>query len=471
MDSNIPVFEYSKDSYILKHKLEYNTSCSGDFENVDYGILFTDYSLARKTQSKNSENFDPIVITGVTSLSNIELTHYDESYSINLSVGRVYYDDTVLSGITFINNRRYQQYTIDDSGITSYFEPGDYFNIYFYVITGTTVTTTWEHFGPSGETWVATGETDNGIPYQITGTTTEDGYSTGTASMVVADDYHPVLKYRALALEIGTDYIKFERKLEDYIYNNLISTDGLMYRLESLNYTYSKPYNIKYILGETKWNNYFSFDTTDTELTITPIQNKEDLYFDYDNVKIITTETSGTTEYTFDTNCLYTKYKLDRFLQQFGYDSGTTIFYSGTSVTTSEPYNSEIQFDITLDDAEDAEFFLPYTYIYADTDANLTHICLIISISGSSITVLTPRMGMTNGEVVTSIMNMYSVEDVSKMLYECFINIESGILPYTSWDEGNVYDPSLEGYNVIEPEFEITLTSSALVIDAEFVIS
>jgi hypothetical protein len=441
--NNIPVFELNKDSYILKHKLNYNTSNTGEFSGLTYGILFTDYDIARKTQSTNAENFSGITINeDINTLSAITMTYYDQTYKLEISNHYKYQNlikinNTIGTSInnTLYNNRKYQEYYDGDN--TSIIQVNDVLNVYFDMKSGTIVNTTWEHFGPSGETWVLTGTTNNQIPWQVTGTTTIDGYSSSSVTFTVEDNF-PILKYRAKVIEVGTNYIKLEKKLEDYYYNNIIkiasgtSYQNVYYTLESLDFSDKSYYGIKYILEENVLSKYFSISATNNQITIQPIPNNENLYFDYDNVKIITTNTSNNnTTYTFNTTNLYTKYKLDSFLYQLTDSGGTSIYNSGTSIyidhnapVTSLPINTgETYFNVILTNSGDTEYFLPYTYIYAYGLTN--HLCLIVDISGTTITVMSPRTGTTTDEIITSINNLYTIKDISYLLYKCYVNIEN----------------------------------------------
>lgn len=86
-----PVFEI-KDSYIVKHKLNYNTSYDFGYydENKNFisykqKMLFVDYSLARKSLNENAENFEPIVIgTEINNYDLIAFTYLDENYVLKL---------------------------------------------------------------------------------------------------------------------------------------------------------------------------------------------------------------------------------------------------------------------------------------------------------------------------------------------------------------------------------------------------
>ena len=447
MANNIPVFDFGKDSYILKHKLNYNTTNEGALSAATYGILFTDYDIARKTQSVNATNFNPIIINSpIANLDTIKLTYYDQEYTIGL-YNRQAYTELVMSGVsfddgaTFISNRNFQAYYVP-SGYTVLFQPGDYFNIYFHeILSGTTGTTVWSHFGASGETWVATGVTIHNVPWQVTGTTTNNGYSTGITTWTVTD-YNPILKYQAKCTEIsgttGLDdwYFKFERKLEDYIYNTLMkiasnsSFTTLRYTLEGLDFSDRSYYGVKYIFEESKWSDYFSVSATTNQLVIQPIDNKNDLYFDYDNVRITLYTTGDTETYAFETDMLYTKYKLDRFLDQLGFDSGTTVFYDHPTITTSSGWTGRTEYIIELTNSGDTQYFLPFSYIYATGSTNIEHICLVLEITGNTIKILTPRTNMSIGETITIINNMHTIYDISRMLYECYINIEGNVDDY-----------------------------------------
>jgi hypothetical protein len=492
MANNVPVFEFGKDSYILKHKLNYKTTSENEWSDITYGILFTDYDLARKTQSSNAENFSSVIINdSIEDIGAFRITHYDEEWTIGL-YNRWIYSDIVSggtsfnSGATFLSDREYQAYYLP-SGYTFLFQVGDYVNVYFHGVSGITGHTNWEHFGPSGETWVATGVTTNQIPWQTTGVTYQDGYSSGVTSGITdwyVVDFNPILKYRAQIIEVGTNYLKIERKLEDYIYNNIMKIaedtnyDYLFYTIESLDFADRSYYGIKYIFEETKWANYFSLTATTNQLIIQPIPNKEDLYFDYDNVEFITYYTGGTqTTYKFTTNNLYTKYKLDIFLDQLGYPSGTTVFYPYSAATYSSGYTGTLEFDIVLINSGDSANFRENTFIYATGTTSTNHICLLKKISGDTLTIISPRISMSIGEQIISINNMSSIYDISRMLYECYINIENGIT--TTFYDADLYDPNIFGPNVIDPNIlgpwafdprsmnvigtSITITTSGLV--------
>ncbi len=441
MANNIPVFEFGKDSYILKHKLNYNMSYENEWSGITNGILFTDYDIARKSNSINAENFDPIIINdNINDISAFKLKYYDQEYTIELSIHQTFselvcsgtslWDGTSgTTGATFMNSGLTQVYYAD-SGYTSLFSVNDYFNIYFQEISGLTGTTVWEHTGPAGETWITTGITSNGVPWQVTGTTTINGYSTGVTTYTVTD-YTPYLKYRAQVIEVGINYLKFERKLEDNIFNDLMKIASnnnfnyLHYTLESLDFSDPSYFGIKYILEETVWSDYFSISASTNQLIIEPIPNKKDLYFDYDNIEFIVYNTGGTNYYSFETNALYTKYKLDIFLDQLGFPSDTSIYYDHVSTANSNPYNGELEFDIELTTSGDSSYFTPYTYIYATGNTSVVHICLIRAISGNTLTVVSPKVNMINSEYIVSVNNMYTSYDISRMLYECYINIEA----------------------------------------------
>lgn len=423
--SLIPVFELNKDSYILKHKLNYNTNCENEWSGVTYGILFTDYDLARKTQSKNAEVFSGITISeNINDIVSLKINHYGEEYELNVDSAwkhteLVLTGNTIGSGgATFMNDGKYQLYYIPP-GDTSKFSEGDIFNIYFHDIIEITGNIDWTHFGPSGETWIVTGTTENGISYQVTGTTTINGFSSGTTTYTV-NDIIPILKYRATSVEIGSNYVKFDKKVQDYIYNTIIKSsidyNTVSYTIESLNYSDGSFHGIKYILEETKWGKYFDIIASDNDLIINPIPNKEDLYFDYDNI-IITLESLSTLIYTFDTNCLYVKYKLDEFLYQLnsGFNSGTIINYDNSCTINNISNNN-----ITLNTISDIEYFTSYTYVNVNS-----YLCLITSIdSDNGIISVMPPTGVTLSSE-TSIQNLNTIEDISNILYSVYVNIDN----------------------------------------------
>ena len=105
----IPVFEI-KDSFIVKHKLQYNTSCSLD---APFKMMFIDYDLARKSQTTNAVNFSGITMdVALSGVSLIHMTYFNQICDIYLDGDLVYED--VFSGTTVINNSNYQQYYVPD---------------------------------------------------------------------------------------------------------------------------------------------------------------------------------------------------------------------------------------------------------------------------------------------------------------------------------------------------------------------
>ena len=193
---------------------------------------------------------------------------------------------------------------------------------------------------------------------------------------------------------------------------------------------------------------YFSLSATTDQLIIQPTPNKANLYFDYDNVEITVYMTGGTSIVKkFVTNNLYTKYKLDTFVNQLGYPSSIPVYYDHSAVT-SATYNGEMEFDILLTNSGDTQYFTPYTYIYATGFTQ--HIFLITKITGLTITVMSARVNMTIGEPIIAINNMITVEDISKMLYECYINIENDTTLVYPFYDGDFFDPNQIGMNVID---------------------
>ena len=430
--SYIPQFEFDKDSYIIKHKLDYNTSCNNGLSGENYGILFTDYDLARKTQSKNAEVFSNINIDlDVEDISIITINKYDISHSISL-FGKLF-EEELVSVSTFTKTNNYEEYSASSS-LTSLSQIGDLFNIYFHTIEEITGTTTWSHFGPSGETWVVYGTTENGISFQVTGTTTQNGYSSGTTTYEV-EDYKPILKYSAKVIGKNSSYIRFEKKIEDFFFNNIISLsedNDLYYKLESLHYSDDSYQSVKYILEESNWDKYFDINASDSNLILTPIPNKEDLYFDYDNVDIIVSTTTSEYTYKFETNCLYVKYKLDRFLEQFNFNiTGTSIYYD--NICDTNLYTPSIDLptnglnymykDVYLNDVNDISYFKPFTYVYMNTDIS-TYTCLILDIQDNILKLKIPLGDINNGENILSVQNLHIIEDISNILYYTFINID-----------------------------------------------
>jgi len=447
---NVPIFEI-KDSFIIKNILNYNTTLSGD----TYGILFTDYDLARKTQNKNAERFDNIIInTDLSDKNNFILNYKDDNFNILLDNEVIDYNDCIMypyqindSGYTFVNDSKHQEISVDD---LSDYDVDDYLEISFYLEYNRSGETTWTHSGETGETWYVNGFTDNNVywnitsnipnsgvsdtinsvMWEVTGSTISSGQTTGTTNWEIIQII-PILKYKCYVIgkNNGSYRIKIEKKLENWLFNNLSKVPNLKYKILNINKCNKNYLDISNHIKKSPYGNYISCNVIDDVLTLTPIRNDLDLYFDYNifNIDIIG---STTTNYTFNTNYLYNKYTLELFLDQFfsGSSSGETIYYNYSGETTSNQYEindkNSNRFKLTVNNIDDLEYFKNYTYIYITTNNYNTYRALIVDINEDQITII-PPLNMILNESIIEIKNLYTVKEISDVLYECYVNINN----------------------------------------------
>lgn len=416
-----------KDSYIIKNKLNYNVSYEDIYSAATYGILYLDYDLARKTQTQNAENFNPIILSGISlsSYTGLTMTHYDEEYTIKLD-GYLQSEHLVNSNI--INNSSYQRYTVNDS---SSYSIGDYVEIHFYTKNVETGSSTWIHDG-NGSIYYLSGLTSHNNQWEVTGVTTIGVITSGTSTWSVSEIL-PVFKYNVYVIETGSTYIDVYKKIEDYLYNNLMGNYiNLYYNIINLNHCPKNLNDISNYLKKSIYGNYLkcNFMDTGTTLVINPFKNPFDIYFDFDNFKLIFNG-STTTIFNFTTQNLYNKYTLERFLDQFAdnnISSGDTIYYNHSAVTWSSGYTNQYELDIYLNSINDLSYFKEYTFVNIYTDYGNTYKRLLGSISGTTLSIIQPNMII--GESIIKIDNYYLVKDISDILYGCYTNIEPYMTNY-----------------------------------------
>jgi hypothetical protein len=276
----IPVFEI-KDSFIVKHKLQYNTSCNLD---LPFKMMFIDYDLARKSQTTNAVNFSGVTmdvnLSGVTS---INLSYFDQSCNIYLD-GDLDHED-VFSGTTVVNNSSYQQYYVPDGSL--FYGENERVDIDIYQKVTETGTTMWEHYAyVPNDVWSISGTTETGNQWVVTGSTTTTGYTSGYANWSV-DNITPILSYLANILNTGATYIQIDKKLEDYLYNNLIRNyENLYYKVVSLDHCDKTYPNVFLKLIRLPMMENFELTLNLDSILIQPIYNEENIYFNYDALTI-----------------------------------------------------------------------------------------------------------------------------------------------------------------------------------------
>ena len=408
----IPVFEI-KDSFIVKHKLQYDTSCN---EDLPFKMMFIDYDLARKSQTTNAVNFSGITMdVDLSAVTSINMSYFDEYYVIYLD-GDLNHED-IFSGTTVINNSDYQQYDVPNG--SAYYGENESVDVDIYQKVIESGITFWGHYAyVPNDIWSLSGVTETGNQWVVSGSTVTTGYTSGYTNWSV-DDITPILSYTANILETGATYIRINKKLEDYLYNNLIRNyENLYYNVVSLhhcNKTYSDLY-LKFIRFPRIGNFDITLDLN--SISFQPIYNEQDIYFNYD---ALTMDMSGVTGYTFDTNCLYNKYNLELFLEQFGWVGNAVIYdpYTTNAVTVDTGYTfGDYYMTMELDDTSE---LIEYTYLELTTNTGNTYNVIITEITGNTITVISP-LNYQNGEVVTTISNLYVVSDISNVLQKTYEN-------------------------------------------------
>jgi len=459
----IPVFEI-KDSYIIKHKLDYNTSYSygyydlnGIFVSYEQRMVFTDYDLARKSQSVNAENFSSIKITkDITFIDKFEIKYLDDVFTIHLDGNLEYVNNWVKDSTVFNYYKPTKSQEFKLKTFNEDFLPGEIVTVEVYQSQEESGVTFWEYTSAYiGEDFFISGTSPSGLQWIKKLTSEKTGYQSGNEPWKV-EDITPLLKYNSKVLSIKSDSVVLESKIESSYFNDYSSLNDVYFKVISNRHCEKSYSSIIDKLRFYKYYNFFKFEVSDSYLTIVPTVNIENLYFYYDKVLIslsyatplyvvplYTTDNYITNEnnynYSFDTNNIYNKYTLDILLNQFDYNTSEyDIYYSGTTSATSTMIENDYYLKIQV---LNPISFVKYTYVKAYTTLGIYYNMLITDITGSIITLIKPfdyilgdvTNSVVDGKIihipsekVSQISNITTISDISYVLEMTFENINNG---------------------------------------------
>lgn len=439
------------DSFIVKHKINYNTSIDGEFENEPFKMCFIDYDLARKSQPSNASNFDSIYDnTPISELNSIEFEYYNNSYIIYTDGDRFYNDNFNTTNVIDDLTGGTQNFYISNIGD---FSIGDFITINIYEEITTSGETIWYHEGLINEVWYVSGITDNGTIWEVSGLTTQNGYSNGTTTWIV-DEKLPLITYNLEILDIDGNYIKVYRKLEKYLYNNYIYNSNINYECISLNHTDKDKYLLNQKIEKSIFGNYIDIIINDSsyEFIINPIRNSDDIYFDYDALNITFDTLSGITEYNFNTDNLYNRYNLTDFFSGLTISGDTVLIDPNDRYNIPYTYTGQSYLDIEFNIDNELNIFKEYTYINIYTNLNISgYTALITEISGNTMTVEVPD-GMVLNEIIQSVKNISMIYEISDILQKCYLNKNDGF--YKKREKYNLNKIYLSYANIINLDYQ-----------------
>jgi hypothetical protein len=137
-------------------------------------------------------------------------------------------------------------------------------------------------------------------------------------------------------------------------------------------------------------------------------------------------------KYNFTTDNIYSKYNLETFLNSNGFDSSIDINVSYSASTSGASYTGGLYYNFYFLNQVDIPYFTGYTYVSATTSLSNVYILLITEINDSEITIVTsPNMenyylnNINNPESIIKIQTLSTIHDISTMLNECYINIQT----------------------------------------------
>lgn len=456
------------DSYILKHKINYNTSNNSPVTDEPYKMLFIDYDLARKSQPSNADNFNTVYDhTPYNLITSIDLKYYNDTYTINIDGEGKY--SNVFNNVNVaddpINNT--QSYYINNTELPK-FIINDTIEINVYQYYNTSGYTQWTHNGLANEIWYVSGVTTNNTIWEATGITSNNGYTNGYTDWNVYEKI-PILTYKTKILNKIGNMIVLKRDIQKYMYNNFLSTPNLFYEITTLNHAIDNDlYNINLKLKKSPYGGYISVDTDNPlySFIFDPIRNPNDIYFNYDKFTI-TINATTTIVYSFNTNCLYNKYNLSAFFDQLdvsGYTNASDIMIPDNISTIPYTYTNQSTIQLELSDINNITIFKKYTYVRINTNLS-TYTVLLTNILDGIITVEVP-IGITNGEIIQSIENVSTIDEISNILEMCYININNGFYKKREkYNINNIYLAYADVINIDDMNSTIRQALSGIIFE------
>lgn len=452
-------------SFILKNLIKYNIYNTSLYSSVTSKIIFTDYDFARKQLLDNSDLYNNIILSVVSSSVPysyyISIEHHHNTYTIYTgNTSSISYSGYTSSGIT--NNYRYD--TFSTSGITI---PSSYPSTLFFTgqtklsyITGQEIVifhddldyiisdiVSYDYntgaFEVSASTGLGSGYFD--IPWSVYlngSTIIEDGltlfnYSSGFD--VSVGDLLNIKIFSGLTCVLTMDSfvkdVNYENnifKLEDSIPNRILKDfNGTDFEVKNLSRAsdWSDAINK---LSSTPYSDFYQVSATTTgiflDIKIATVENEYFRYFDYNGLRFYFSD--GSTIKNFGTNNQYIKYKLLERLSQVNptlftptYSGITDDSYILSSLTYQYTDKKRILINTSITGLTNV--FTPYTYVKVTSGSASSGITLVYEVTNNEIVIEKPsNWDILVSPDVTSIQNIDGLENISNMLYEVYMNEE-----------------------------------------------
>ena len=475
MNNYVPIFEV-KDSFIIKHKLNYDTSYNlGEYDNENnftsykQRMIFTDYDLARKTQINNSDNFESIILKNnlkETDISEqyiidaLRIEYLDFQYTLLLDGKNVEYENIWKNNVkNILRPTKKQEFTVIET--TEDISVDDTVTVEIYRLQEEGVSLIWEiNSVYVGEIFFFEGVTSSGKHWIQKIQSEKVGYSSGNKIFIVKTKI-PLLKYNSIVLDKNTNTIILQNKIEMYLFNNFSNYNDLHFKIISNNHCERSYSSVLDKLKYFKYYNYFDYNLytgdnlnneSDDFLEIIPKPNNENIYTYYDKFIIklglidnfedelpyVIPNGYSVSEYyneynyyrfTFRTNNIYSKYTLELLLQQFDFVGKETEYYiynilSDGSSTFINDDGNYLYFSVS-----DGSLFNKYSYIKLIT-SNKQYYALIIDkyvdeLSGDNILKLLKPNNYGNELTINDnviISNVGTLNEISYLLDRTFLN-------------------------------------------------
>jgi hypothetical protein len=427
---NEPSIYITGKTYIIKNFFNYN------LESESAKLIFTDYDIARHTQSSNYLFYSGFsFLYNFSDTENIIIKYHDNNYivAIDPDINKFIYTDTIISGTTV------DSLTLGTTIINLY----DTFWL-------TNANAVYTFVKVSADFYNAVNLNDY-INFEISGVTNLS-YKTFIQSKYNPSDYYVSLK--------------------NIIPNNIITDlNNATYTITNLQWSLSGTSDIQTTLNASYFSKYFDIDSM---LNISPKYYKYNHYFDYDGLEFIY---SGSTTYIitgFTTNNHYVKYKLYEHLNYInstifnnsysflnsinitGFTTGFTVL--NPAVQSSEYYDQYPKgtyIKIIPENSSDMNFFKKNTFV----NLNGLYKTLIVDYQPNEYFII-ETYKQDSGLTITSIENIYTLTGISEMLYYIYINEENDW--YRKKDDSLRKSICVAYSRIIENDINITKYTTAL---------
>ncbi len=382
--------------YIIKNLFNYDINAT---DSISRKIVFADYELARISVNQNYDLYSGFILpTGITSF---DISYHGGEYLITIDSDTTKFITTgITSGSTIYNWN-----DVNDNG----------FGYQTYITVS--------------PTFLSNVDVYDYVKLEISGSTN--------------------LTLQTFIKKTGATYVVLADYIPDYVLYNFNSIfTGSTYTFTNLQFSTTADFNNT--LLDSFYAKYFNLSTnTETsEVTLIPINNPVNSYFDYDGLIFNVTSSTATNSFSFTTDNDYIKYKLYEqlnninssvFTQIYNFFTPFELYYTGFTLEYRDNRPDTITYPGTYGDQKgtwvkiipstksDVNRFKKNTFVELSVSGDTYKTLVVDLMPNEYFTIETYKSNSALTESSFNIKTIYDLETISNILYDVFLNDETPI--------------------------------------------